>query len=290
MAKLRNWRFWFSHIVKYVLKPEYRFKVLTDKSCELNNYQKLDLKSLAKVLYKKSKKPSQLYVLDIGCASSEVKFLSKFVKHITGINYDLNHSGSFEPSAKFSILKMDATNLVFEDNSFDIAYSFNLYEHVSDIDKCLDEQIRVIKSGGFGYAKWSPIWSGPKGHHIHEDMVEYWEKVYEFDKSNYKNDGTFIPDWGHLIYNKEELNNILSEKINNKDLIVLIIETIYNSMELNRLYFDDFKKLLFSKNIVIELFEKTECSEDKEMLNLVNLKFKSGDYTTYGCELIFSKP
>jgi len=42
----------------------------------------------------------------------------------------------------------DATNLSFETEFFDILYSGDVFEHVPDIHKTLDEAFRVLKNGG----------------------------------------------------------------------------------------------------------------------------------------------
>jgi ubiquinone/menaquinone biosynthesis C-methylase UbiE len=39
-------------------------------------------------------------------------------------------------------------NLPFKDSSFDFTHCFTVLEHVQDVEKCLDEMIRVTKSGG----------------------------------------------------------------------------------------------------------------------------------------------
>lgn len=47
----------------------------------------------------------------------------------------------------------DANNLDFSDKSFDIIFSIGLLEHFQDINKTMEEQIRVLDDGGifFGY-------------------------------------------------------------------------------------------------------------------------------------------
>lgn len=43
----------------------------------------------------------------------------------------------------------DATKLPFPDSTFDIVFSNEFVSHVKDIDETLEEQIRVLKKGGF---------------------------------------------------------------------------------------------------------------------------------------------
>lgn len=47
-----------------------------------------------------------------------------------------------------NVIKMDATNLEFEDESFDIIISNHVLEHIPDDRKVLQEMYRVLKKGG----------------------------------------------------------------------------------------------------------------------------------------------
>lgn len=42
----------------------------------------------------------------------------------------------------------DAENLAFPDRTFDIVYSYGVMHHSSDVQRCIDEAWRVLKSGG----------------------------------------------------------------------------------------------------------------------------------------------
>lgn len=53
--------------------------------------------------------------------------------------------------------------------------------------------------GGLLYLNWYPVWTGPRGHHVHPGMVAEWEAARGCPASGYRNDGTFFPDWGHLL-------------------------------------------------------------------------------------------
>jgi ubiquinone/menaquinone biosynthesis C-methylase UbiE len=49
---------------------------------------------------------------------------------------------------KSKLFLQDASALPFEDNYFDIIYSFGVLHHTPDIDKCISEAYRVLKPGG----------------------------------------------------------------------------------------------------------------------------------------------
>jgi ubiquinone/menaquinone biosynthesis C-methylase UbiE len=53
-----------------------------------------------------------------------------------------------EANLPVNVVQADATNLQFEDNSFDCVYSFGVLHHIPDVEKALAEIKRVLKPGG----------------------------------------------------------------------------------------------------------------------------------------------
>jgi ubiquinone/menaquinone biosynthesis C-methylase UbiE len=49
---------------------------------------------------------------------------------------------------KYDLEVADAENLPFESNSFDLVYSYGVMHHSSNVQRCIDESWRVLKSGG----------------------------------------------------------------------------------------------------------------------------------------------
>jgi len=47
-----------------------------------------------------------------------------------------------------NVVQVDATNLHFEDNTFDCVYSFGVLHHIPDVEKALSEIRRVLKPSG----------------------------------------------------------------------------------------------------------------------------------------------
>jgi len=80
-------------------------------------------------------------VLCVGCRNTaEIDyFLQKGARQVTGIDL---YSTSPE------VLVMDMHNMTFPADSFDIVYSTHSLEHSYDIQKVVDEFVRVCKNGG----------------------------------------------------------------------------------------------------------------------------------------------
>lgn len=69
------------------------------------------------------------------------------------LGFDRMHRRAYErvmPPAKHTpvLRTMDATRMTFDPGTFDVAYSFNVMEHVPDPEAVFRECIRVVKSGG----------------------------------------------------------------------------------------------------------------------------------------------
>jgi SAM-dependent methyltransferase len=65
---------------------------------------------------------------------------------------------------------MDVADLKFPDDSFDLAFSYNSFEHFSDPEKALSEIVRVVRHDGLIYLNFSPLYPSPMGLHGYESV------------------------------------------------------------------------------------------------------------------------
>jgi SAM-dependent methyltransferase len=89
-------------------------------------------------------------VLVVGCGSGyEAGILARALGADT-LGIDIGAEFTFDhESAKPAILRlMDARALAFEDESFDLVYSFHALEHIPDFREALREMSRVLRPGG----------------------------------------------------------------------------------------------------------------------------------------------
>jgi ubiquinone/menaquinone biosynthesis C-methylase UbiE len=94
-----------------------------------------------------------LKILDAGCGHGYgSEYLADgLAKEVVGIDSDskaIQFARRTYHAYNLSFHLMDANNLRFDDESFDAAISFEVIEHLHDVDTYLRELRRVLKSGG----------------------------------------------------------------------------------------------------------------------------------------------
>ncbi|MBV1959948.1 MAG: methyltransferase domain-containing protein [Pseudomonadales bacterium] len=90
--------------------------------------------------------------LEISCSAGymSIHFSENFY-HVDAIDIDedaINHAKEINPRGNISYHTMDALNMSFEENSYDIVICNQMYEHVPDADRLMDEIYRVLRPGG----------------------------------------------------------------------------------------------------------------------------------------------
>lgn len=92
---------------------------------------------------------TKLKILDLGCGDGR----SVAVWSLYGVPFGLELSPEAVREAtrcfpEFKIIEGDATNIPFEDNSFDIVINQEVIEHIENQELLLRECRRILKSGG----------------------------------------------------------------------------------------------------------------------------------------------
>ena len=90
-------------------------------------------------------------ILEIGCGIGSIVFeLSKQAYDITGT--DISQEAIAYGLKKYRDIKLEvqpAELLSYEDHSFDIVLSFDLFEHIAQIDRHIAEVFRLLKADGY---------------------------------------------------------------------------------------------------------------------------------------------
>lgn len=161
-------------------------------------------------------------ILVVGCGGGiEAAVLGLLLKaQVTGIDVATNFD---ERAAKIANLQYgDATNMDFEDESFDFVFSFHALEHIPDYRKALSEMRRVLRPGG-GWLIGTPNRDRLIGYLGSKDATL--RQKFEWNLADWKAKftGCFRNELGaHAGYTEQELRNELSS-------VFSVVEDITNN-------------------------------------------------------------
>jgi ubiquinone/menaquinone biosynthesis C-methylase UbiE len=135
-------------------------------------------------------------VLEVGCGlGTDLVQFARGGAIVTGI--DLSSTSIELVKKRFALYGLsvdartaDAEHLPFDENSFDLVYSFGVLHHTPNTQKALDEVYRVLKPGGectiMLYHKHSlHVWLGVAWHWLRgtprrvNSLLEDWVRVYD---------------------------------------------------------------------------------------------------------------
>ncbi len=168
-----------------------------------------------------------------------------------------------------------------DDEQFDFIMATNSFEHVLGLDKGIENSYRILKKGGYLSALLGPIWSCYKGNH-----VDYIDENNQ--KINFNN--ILLPDWAHLIYTKEEVKSILSENYT-ANTAEYISDWIFHTNFLNRLFYDDYKKIIESSTFNIVEFRDWHTSKfpSDKVQNFLETKYNKKNFSTVSIKMLLQK-
>lgn len=115
---------------------------------ERYNHQSHILEILSKIDWRTKR------VLEVGTGvGTDARKIIKYGADYTGVNID---QGSAKATAKAfdvfrlkgKVIECSATELCFEDECFDIVYSFGVLHHIPEVGKSVSEIYRILKPGG----------------------------------------------------------------------------------------------------------------------------------------------
>lgn len=220
-------------------------------------------------------------ILDVGCSDGLVcdLLLTEEPFQVTGID-TLETVGCGYSDPRIAYRKMDATNLNFEDQEFDVCLSIATFEHIKDPLAALNEMKRVTKKGGYCYVQAAPLYHSPFGHH----MFGY------FDDQ----------PWIHLRMAKDEILTYCKQKgIDEKIKSERGMETrdyIYSMINIDHVngkLLEDYGLVQFMNSREIEVLNYSISYEGKDLLTpglLKKLKhIPKNCLILHGFELIFKR-
>ncbi len=136
-------------------------------------------------------------VLDLGCSTGiATNYYSKYFKKTTGIDIDKKAieyaKGNNRGKIKFYVQKGDETN--FTSNTFDVITCTQIYEHVPDSKKLMDEIYRILKPEGVCYFSAGNRMNIMEPHHklpflsvLPKSLANYYLYLFRGKKYYYEN-------------------------------------------------------------------------------------------------------
>ncbi|MFC4621199.1 methyltransferase domain-containing protein [Comamonas nitrativorans] len=234
-------------------------------------------------------------ILEIG-GNQKMESVVPFMKSgadkifVTGLGHisknNIFHDGRIE------ILRANGHDIrsIFGDNIFDCIYGLSIVEHITQLSNFLEQVFYVLKPGGLAFFEGSPIWSSKKGHHlwVRKKNINYlFDPLFPADTPVINP----IPDWGHLLFGRDELKSIILRQQIPDDDVELIMNWIFNNPEINRYFHRDIS-VSFSSCPLITLEIGNDCEVvPAEVLNI--LRAKHGSMNNYGVnrvQYVLAKP
>jgi SAM-dependent methyltransferase len=119
--------------------------------------------------------------LEIGSADGmTAATLAQHGHTATAIDIDVSRTDPRVRTAGVRVIEMDATRLDFPDASFDLVYSFNVFEHLPDPAATFAEVTRVLKPGGTAFISFTGLRWSPHGAHRYKEIgVPYVTVLFE---------------------------------------------------------------------------------------------------------------
>jgi SAM-dependent methyltransferase len=112
------------------------------------------------------------------------------VKEYIGIGLDVEEFVEVHaPAGVGKLVLMNAEQLGFCDQSFDIVVSLSTFEHVADVARVLAEVRRVLRPGGNALITFEPVWTCSYGHHLHHFGAV----------------AGLVPPWAHLLWDRDQM-------------------------------------------------------------------------------------
>jgi ubiquinone/menaquinone biosynthesis C-methylase UbiE len=244
------------------------------------DYQKSFVANVARVIDRSySMRKPRIDILDMGCditgqQTGQISALTSGT--VVGINIPTNFPSIESQQAagsKAKLIRMDATQLDFPDESFDVVISANVIEHVNNLQRFIQEAARVLKKGGVCYMETATIWTSGRGHHVMESMI----KEHCPNETNYRDDGSVIPDWSHLYLTRQQMGQLLGRSLL-PETCEYILHYLYDSNDLSKVGWRDIKHFFEDAFPFVKLspFELPSIDLSKKPMD------NNDDYAVYG--------
>lgn len=125
--------------------------------------------------------PGRVRSLEIGCLDGMVSgTLCEAGWSAAAIDTAAHGFDQRARSAGAWLMAMDVTRLGFPDDCFDLTFSYDAFEHLSDPQAALEEMTRVTAPGGLIYLNFGPLYNSALGLHAYRSVrVPFCQFLFE---------------------------------------------------------------------------------------------------------------
>ena len=241
------------------------------------NHQMLDILNQLRPIARKA-------LLDVGASPHGYTLehaLQRGVSSYTGVGLGVpevievhhrNHVGR--------LMKMNAEDLAFERDAFDLILSLSTFEHFFNGARALEEMYRVLKPGGSVLINFQPVWTCSYGHHLH----------------HLPSVAAQIPPWAHLLWTEDTMRLAYLHRWPADVHMSLdeAIQWIYRSNEINRVDIVTLCNMFDNSNFQIEWMTPLmdDNTNDKAVIARYLsrlLPYSEEDLMTRGLSLLLNK-
>jgi len=178
-------------------------------------------------IIKYAKLPSNPKILNVGAATFYSSEMLQQYGNVVSLEYDENCVDFVRSTLNVDIVQGSATDLKFEDKTFDLVCAFDVIEHIDNHSKAISEMRRVLKSSGkliITVPAFMSLWSSHDevNHHFRRYTKISLSKVLKLNKNEievvrftYFNSLLFVPillarKLGNFFYNKRSITSDFS--------------------------------------------------------------------------------
>ena len=170
------------------------------------------------------KQHNSLKILNVGCATGRSSEYLAHFGEVTSVEYDKDCCQFLTEELHLPVVNASATDLPFEQGSFDWVCAFDVIEHIEDHQKAVQELCRLAKPGGHVFVTvpaFMDLWSKHDviNHHFRRYRLPELKALFSGDQpgqiiyKTYFNSILFLPIW---LFRK--ISNIIYSDKNEKTL------------------------------------------------------------------------
>jgi spore maturation protein CgeB len=160
--------------------------------------------------------------------------------------------------------------------------SIAAFEHIHQLELSLENLHQLLANNSIVYGFFAPIWSAFDGHHLPQ-IVDDKGVTHDFSSK------TLYP-WQHLLESPNRMTESLAKTID-LNTVNSIVESVYNSPYINRLFYDDYINIFEASKFKIQSIAPVgNVSISSDLYSrLIDLYPGKSNFVSNGIEVLLQK-